>query len=272
MIVSNASRTPEQPLLAVEWWNAYFSTAGGWENNRGRLQTRLFAEAFCNRSRLERAAAWTILDSSCALGDAMPVLRSHFPNATLFGSDFSDVAITRCREQYGDLAGYCVRRLDEIEGMYDVIYSSATLEHFVNSDDLAGHLLAHCRHLAILVPYNEQRHGTDLDLLPPDQDHVRTFREHSFDFLIEEGRAARIHRPEIFRVPGAWSWTARQRLAQAAKNAARLLLGRPLVREKWMILFEIDSANAHAASGPAPLHHDHEVAATRHPSAEQVPV
>ena len=234
----------KQPLLSVEWWNAYFSKSGGWERNRGRRQTRAFAETFCARCRLDRDAPYTILDASCALGDAIPVLRRHFPNATLFGSDFSDVAIRRSRERFGELAEFTVTPMDEIDRMYDIIYSSATLEHFTDCEQLARHLLAHSRHLAILVPYNEQRNGRDLECFPPDTDHVRTFREHSFDSLLDEGLAGRVDPSEPLRVPGAWSWTLRRRLVQTAKNAARWVLGRPLVHEKKMILFQIDNTTA----------------------------
>jgi hypothetical protein len=243
------NRAAEQPLLSVEWWNAYFTKGGGWESNRGRLQTRLFAEAFCARSCLDRDAPYTILDASCALGDAMPVLRRFFPNATLFGSDFSDVAIRRCREQFDELAEFSVRPMDQLDGMYDVIYSSNTLEHFLDWEERARTLLSHCRHLAVLVPYNEQRAGKDLECFPPDQDHVRTFREHAFDFLLDEGLADRVHPPQVFRVPGAWAWTPKQRLVQTAKNVARFALGRPLAREKWTVLFEV--TNAKCCSPPA---------------------
>lgn len=240
--MSTMNRAAKQPLLSVEWWNAYFSDDGGWESNRGRLQTRAFAEAFCTRSRLDPAAPYTILDASCALGDAMPVLRRRFPNATLFGNDLSDVAVRRCRDRFGDLAQFSITPMDEINGVYDLIYSSATLEHFVDCERLARTLLSHSRHLAIVVPYNEQRDGRDLECFPPESDHVRTFREHSFDLLLDEGLACRVEPSRPFRVPGAWSWTLRQRVVQTAKNAARCMLARPLVHEKRMILFEIESA------------------------------
>ena len=237
------NRAAKQPLLSVEWWNAYFGEGGGWESNRGRLQTRLFAEAFCAHSRLDHEAPYTILDASCALGDAMPVLRRFFPNATLFGSDFSDVAIRRCRELFGELAEFSVRSMEQINGIYDVIYSSNTLEHFINCEEQSRKLLSHCRYLAVLVPYNEQRGGKDLERFPPDQDHVRTFREHALSFLLDEGLAGRVYPPQVFRVPGAWAWTPRQRLVQTAKNIARFALGRPLAREKWSILFEVTNGS-----------------------------
>lgn len=242
------SHMPEQPLLAVEWWDDYFSEGGGWEANRGRMQTRRFAEVFCEHTRLDREAPYTILDPSCALGDAMPVLRGHFPNARLFASDFSEVAVRRARERFGSLATFSVGPMSEIEGVYDIIYSSATLEHFVNAEQVARDLLSHCRRLAVLVPYNERRAGVDLECFPPDGDHVRTFREHWFDFLLVEGLAERIGEPEVIRVPGAWSWTLKQRAVQTAKNMARLALRRPLAREKRMMLFEIESAHTRESS------------------------
>lgn len=230
----------DQPLLSTEWWNEYFREGGCWEKNRGRLQTRLFAEAFCRHTRVNRSSRCTLLDSSCALGDAMPVLKRFFPNATLYGLDFSEVAIRRCRRRFSHLATFSVSSIKQINGMYDIIYSSSTLEHFVDFRRVTRAMLEHCRYLCIVVPYNEQRDGKDL-VYAPDRHHVQTFREHTFDFLSEEKLALRILKPHIFRVPVAWSWTLEQRAVQTLKNVRRLILGRPLARDRQMILFEIVS-------------------------------
>lgn len=220
-------------------WNKYFQS--GWEENNGRNQTRLFAEAFAKNTCTERLSCKSVLDSSCALGDALPVLHRVFPNATLFGSDFSEVAISQCKKEYGDLANFSVNSIENMEDCFDIIYSSATLEHFTDWQQKARILLKHCKTLCILVPYNEQRSGRDLTPTP-ESDHIATFRQNSFDYLVEEGGGVTIKNVSIFNVPGAWSWTVTDYVLQPLKNLLRLIIGRPLNWNRQMMLFEIESS------------------------------
>ncbi len=228
-------------LSTVHQWDDYFEQ-GNWETNHGRLQTRLFAKAFCQRTRLDQNACRSLVDSSCALGDALPLIREHFPNSQLYGCDISSKAIERCRKTFPDLASFSVASIEELTGQYDVILSSATLEHFTDYQDKARALLHHCKYLCVIVPYNETRFGRDLEF-DADYDHVVTFRERSFDFLLDEGLARRIHRPRIFCVPGAWSRTKKDWIIQLPGNVLRLLLRRPIARNRKMILFEIEKAD-----------------------------
>ena len=224
-------------------WNAAFKKGGQWETSHGRRQTRLFAEAFCRHTSIHLENGQSLLDSSCALGDALPVFRKHFLKAQLYACDFSKVAIRRCKERHSGMAGCYAASIEEISSMYDVIYSSATLEHFADYKEKARTLLQQCKFLCIFVPYNEKRFGKDLEY---DQynDHVVTFREHSFDFLLDEGFAKRISYTKSICVPKAWSWTLRTRITQTVLNVCRLLLGRPIVRNPKMILFEIERKQA----------------------------
>lgn len=121
-----------------------------------------------------------------------------------------------------------------------MIYCSATLEHFLDYQEKARIILKHCKVLYVLVPYAEQRFGRDL-VFTKEGDHVATFREGSFNYLHEEGLAASIPVASILNVPGAWSWTVKDYLIQPIKNILRLLIGRPLVWNRKMILFEIVS-------------------------------
>lgn len=226
-------------LSTKEDWDAFFKAGGSWEDNHGSEQTCLFAEAFCKHTRIHFESVQSILDSSCALGDALPMFRKHFPKAQLYACDFSKVAIRRCKERYSDIADCYVASLEDISGMYDVIYSSATLEHFTDYKEKARVLLRHCRYLCILVPYNEQRFGKNLEY-GQHNDHVVTFSEHSFDFLLDEGYARRIGCPKSIYVPKAWSWTLRTRIIQTLKNIIRLVLSRSIARNRKMILFEIE--------------------------------
>jgi SAM-dependent methyltransferase len=186
-------------------------------------------------------SGWSLLDSSCALGDALPIFNKHFPKVQLYACDFSTEAIQRCKERFADLASFFTASLEEIPDVYDVIYSSNTLEHFCDYKEKARTLLQHCRYLCILVPYDERsKCGKDLEYGPYCH-HVVTFREHSFDFLLDEGLAKKIHQPKVFAVPKAWSWTLTDRVKQSLKNIFRLLLKRPLARNGKQILFEIET-------------------------------
>ncbi len=220
-------------------WNAAFEKGGQWETAKGRRQTRLFAEAFCRHICVDLESSQSLLDCGCALGDAFPVFASRFPNARLHGCDLSSVAIHRCKERFFDLASFSVTSMEEVSGMYDMIYSSNTLEHFTDYKEKARNLLQHCRYLCILVPYNETRFGKDLEY-EPHSEHVVTFREHSFDFLVDEGHAKKVHPPKVFTVPKAWSWSLSDWIVQPLKNIVRPLLQRPIMRNQKQILYEFE--------------------------------
>jgi SAM-dependent methyltransferase len=237
--VGKLSSARAERLESNRQWNNYFQS--GWEENNGRNQTRLFAEAFAKHTLTDRLTCKSVLDSSCALGDALPILRRVYPNAVLYGSDFSEVAISQCNKVYGELANFSVNGIENLEGDFDVIYSSATLEHFADWQQKARILLKHCKTLCILVPYNEQRFGRDLEPAP-ESDHIATFRHNSFDFLAEEGSGVNVKNVCVFHVPGAWSWTVADYVIQPIKNLARLIIGRPLNWNRQMLLFEIESS------------------------------
>ncbi|MHC4640653.1 MAG: methyltransferase domain-containing protein [Planctomycetota bacterium] len=246
------SKKKHKRLATKDEWDVYFAEGGGWEVNKGREQTRLFAEAFCMHTRIRMKPGYAMLDSSCALGDALPVFNKRFPGIRLYGCDFSTEAIRRAESRFSGEASFSVASVDEITETYDVIYSSATLEHFQDYKEKARSLLQHCRYLCILVPYNEQRHGKDLEY-DPDAHHVVTFREDSFNFLLDEGLAEAIYSPKIFRVPKAWSWSLRNRIVQPLKNIVRPLLNRPIRRDNKMILFEIKRTDQDSARSAEPV-------------------
>ncbi|MCP4182026.1 MAG: class I SAM-dependent methyltransferase [Hyphomicrobiales bacterium] len=222
-------------------WNAYFEENGKWELNGGRQQSRLFAEAFCEHTCISVEQGDTLLDSSAALGDSLPALRKRFPHVQLIAYDFSSVAIRRAEQRFSELATFSTKSMEEITDNFDIIYSSNTLEHFSAYKDKTRALLQQCRYLCILVPFDEQHNGKDLEYNPY-ADHVVTFRHDTFDFLLDEGLAKEIFPPQVFRVPKAWSWSTKDRIVQPLKNIVRLLLNRPLSRDQKSILFEIERA------------------------------
>jgi hypothetical protein len=229
----NETSTPE--VNSRQFWESYM--ASDWDANSGRQQTRLFAKYFLDAVTLP-ADAKTLLDVSCAKGDAIPEFHARYPNLQLFGADISEVAIEEARRSFGGIAQFEVAGFDDLTRRYDVIFCSNTLEHFVNNVEVAGGLLTRCRWLHILVPYLEKRGGKRLTAVPGEQ-HVCTFDAHSFDALIRGGAARRI-RHWVRHTPGAWGtgpvslWT----------RFKAVLRGRDVPINHRQIFYEITSAQA----------------------------
>lgn len=211
-------------LNAVATWDEWFAEGGRWEKNGGRDRTRIFAEQFFRHTALGNMPHRTILDYRCGLGDSMPVFREAFPNAKLFGTDFSGVAIRRCRERFGGIATFFLPGEEDPEAKFDVLYVSNVLEHFVDYDGMARSLLARTRFLCVMVPYRETKEGRPLDEYSGGH-RVRTLDETSFDFLVAEGLARRTNL-KTFGCPGAWGYSRWKRWRYAVKNRIWPLFGK----------------------------------------------
>lgn len=179
---------------------------GLWERNNGRHQTGRFAHCFHRHVSIPWPE-FSVLGVGCALGDAAPVWHEKYPRAKLQGCDVAETAVKRAKERYGHIADFFRAGLDEIQGAWDVVYCSNTLEHFEEYVEIAEMLLARCKVLFVLTPFAELRNGSPLELVP-DQMHVRTFFKNSFDELVRRGKAARIE-TAVFRCPGAWGFRSR---------------------------------------------------------------
>jgi len=228
-----------------EWWENYFSEGGGWERNGGRQQSRLFAEHFVQRFAIDRQSHFRLLDVGCALGDAIDLFHQAYPQAELHGVDFSAVAIARCKSKLGAAATFSVGDIDHVQGHFDVIYCSNTLEHFANYAEKAASLAEHCARLCILVPYKELVDGKALQPRA-NEHHQATFYDDSFDSLLRSGQAASIDR-FVFSAPGAWGWTPAERVTQPLKNILRPLLGKQVVSEPFQVLYDIKMKPREAA-------------------------
>ena len=127
------SKEERKRLATKHEWDVYFAEGGGWEVNNGREQTRLFAKAFCAHTQLRMKPGYTLLDSSCGLGDALPVLSKRFPGIRLYGCDFSTEAIRRAESRFSGVASfsamlyylYAKARLDEIQPKLVVVFLDA---------------------------------------------------------------------------------------------------------------------------------------------------
>jgi hypothetical protein len=193
----NETKTP-QDVNSPEYWEDYM--AHEWDANSGRNQTRLFAKYFLEAVELPSGAK-TLLDISCAKGDAMPEFHARYPSLELYGTDISSVAIEEARRSYGEIAQFDVAGFEDLSRRYDIIFCSNTLEHFENNLEIAEQLLGFCGVLYILVPYMQMRRGQRLRP-EPGMHHVATFDERSFDPLLK--RSACEIRSWIRYTPGAW--------------------------------------------------------------------
>jgi SAM-dependent methyltransferase len=224
------------------WWESYFAVGGDWERLGGRQQTRVFAEHFMRHADLIEDANFSLLDAGCALGDALEIFAAALPKAHLYGLDFSSVAIARARQLLGDKAKLTQGDIGSVDGHFDAVYCSNTLEHFADFDQKARRLLQHCNRLFVMVPFHELRNGQPLRPDPTDH-HQHTFERDSFDFLLREGLASRID-VSIFACPGAWGWSAPEYALQFLKNLMRVTLGRHWIRAPYQVLYNIHATSA----------------------------
>lgn len=218
--------------------NEYFKEDGAWEKNKGKQQTKLFAYYF-DQIITFPDQKFTLLDVGCALGQAAAFFSRRYPNASVSATDISDVAISRCKKQYGELAHFFAGEIEHISDCYDVIYCSNVMEHCHDFEKKARKLAACCQQLCIMVPYNElTREGHKLERDSNSFDHQISFYEDSFDFLLEEGLAESVNY-KIISCPGAWGYSRRQKITHGIDNFLRKITGRPHDHELLQIIFDI---------------------------------
>jgi Methyltransferase domain len=210
-----------------------FTEGGHWEKNRGRDQTRRFAEFFHKCVHIPWSS-FSVLDVGCALGDALPVWHEKYPSAELHGCDVAETAVRRCQETYGGIARFFRASFEEVQGFWDAIYCSNSLEHFEQHVDIAEALLLQCKVLFVLTPFGELRDGSPMQ---PDggEYHVATFWRNSFDALIRRDKASRIE-TLIMGCPRAWGLTRVQRIRWLVGLALR---SRYVSQEPLQILYAI---------------------------------
>ena len=200
------------------YWDLRFSS-GDWEK-RGRWQTTQFALGQVRHFAIGRNFAGTLLDFGCALGDALPVYRAHFPKAKLMGVDFSSRAIEACRLRYGSIGTFLEGGCETVPDV-DVIVASNVLEHLPADREVARSLLLKCRELYVVVPYQER------SLLA---EHVNVYDELYFQGVGEYSWT-------VFPCRGwsAFGWDRWYRVY--LKNVIRAALGRELRRRGLQIMF-----------------------------------
>lgn len=219
------------------YWESRFGS-GDWERKGGYSQTRMFAESQVSLFGIPTTFSGTICDFGCGAGDAFPVYRRAFPDAKLIGIDFSESAITLCRQKFGDIAEFICGSYAAVPRC-DVIIVSNVLEHLDDDKAIAGSLLRQCAVLYIVVPFRER--------LEPGSEHVNSYDLTSFDYLGQVDK-------RTFYSKG-WSFHGLSAIYQIhLKNLIRPFFGRPLARRAKQIMYSVRNAGGPAnkqASLPA---------------------
>jgi hypothetical protein len=205
-----------------QYWNFRFGS-GDWSAKGGLSQTAAFAKSQVRRFQLGSDFRGSLCDFGCGAGDSFPVYRDAFPNARLFGVDFSRDAIDLCQARFGELATFICGDPSVVPEC-DVIVCSNVLEHIGDDLETAALLQSRCKKLFVIVPYRES---------PLCEEHRRAYDDRSFQSLHPI-------RTEIFDSPG-WSdngWKGFVRVH--GLNPLRFLMGRPVRRRRFQILYEFN--------------------------------
>ena len=144
------------------YWDFRFSD--NWEKNEGPRQSRFFS-----RLTLANLPAWmlkqirrdrlTIADWGCAQGDGTNVWASYVDPGQLVGIDFSGVAIEQATKRYPAirfLAENWLGSTINASQVYDIVFSSNTLEHFHKPYEVLEIVASHATKAVILaLPFIE---------------------------------------------------------------------------------------------------------------------
>ena len=142
------------------YWDGRF--AEDWESFRGPAQSRFFA-----RLAIENLPCWlidqlqrqplTLCDWGCAQGDGTDVWASYVDSERITGVDFSSVAIEYASQPYPAIRflnqDWLTSESDELS-VFDVVFSSNTLEHFHKPYEVLTSLCSRATKALILaLPY-----------------------------------------------------------------------------------------------------------------------
>ncbi len=152
-----------------EYWETRFETNSWGES--GNRQTREYAKANVEHMSLNKNFDGSILDFGCALGDAIPVYNTAFPNASISGIDISESAIIKCKKQYGNIAKFYSGDYNSIM-KNDIIIASHVMEHITDDRIIVNELLSKCKEIFIFVPFREN---------PLYREHVNYYEENYYD-------------------------------------------------------------------------------------------
>jgi len=168
-------------MNSKEYWDNRFET-GDWDAHGGREQTLFFAKVATDNMpewlvKQINMEYLSICDMGCAEGDAVNQFSKMFFNCDVQGIDFSEQAVEKAKNNY-PLYNFSQGDLNYINDIYDVVFSSNTLEHFRKPIEILKKMLyATKKYLILLVPFNEKERLSE---------HVSSFTYDSFPLDIEQ--------------------------------------------------------------------------------------
>jgi len=210
----------EISINSQKYWDMRFST--DWESLDGPTQSKQFSRLAVNQlpgwliNSIKRDSL-TLVDWGCAQGDGTEVWASYMPADNLHGVDFSPAAIEQATARYPDIHFECCDWLAQDGGsskIYDIVFSSNTLEHFSNPYEVLRRLVAHAnKAIVLLLPYKE---------INRIDEHEFTFLPHNIpakidnDFSLVYGRITGPHKvwagEQILLVYAKDKWICEQKL------------------------------------------------------------
>ena len=96
-------------------------------------------------------AGRSLHDYGCAEGDGTAALASLLPHLMIKGFDISPIAVARAQQRWPTLP-FEVGDIRSPKTAANVIWTSHTLEHLVNPEQVVGVLRQYCKWLIVLVP------------------------------------------------------------------------------------------------------------------------
>lgn len=170
-------------INSEKYWDGRFKT--DWVEYGGPSQSQFFATiAITNVPEWLRKSIqknnFSFVDWGCALGDGTEILSSYL-STKVSGVDFSQEAILTAQKKYPTINFSYENWLDtntlSDATIYDVVFSSNTLEHFHHPFDVLNKLTNYASNLIIvMVPYMET---------PRIKEHFFTFRPENIPFKID---------------------------------------------------------------------------------------
>ena len=149
-----------EKINSSQYWDQRF--IADWKENNGIEQSKFFS-----RIAVDNFPAWFIryieqrqpsfCDWGCALGNGTEVLHELLSLENITGIDFSRVAIEQARSSYPTIRFIAADILkDENFPVFDIIFSSNTLEHFDNPWEMLEKLSCFAKKfIVILIPFQE---------------------------------------------------------------------------------------------------------------------
>jgi len=164
----------------------------------------------------------SILDFGCALGDAIPVYKQSYPNATLSGYDISESAIKYCRKKYSRIATFHTGEISNLP-FHDVVIASHVMEHLSDDKIIIKSIFKRCKELFVFVPYRES---------PLYTEHINYYEENYYDSISPR-------RVEIFEV----SYILNNSFSTILRDALKLKLSFITTFSKEIIMYHFSNGN-----------------------------